>query len=259
MEKTLIEKKTMPGSTGLLPARTALIKPGVILKYLAGCIVFLIVAHLIGLALINKFPDRQFANTMNRLFNLDLEANIPTFFSALLIIVAASLLFFISTQAARHKMKWKSLGFIFIFLCLDEAAQIHEETIYSIKKYLLFGVNGSHDFDGFLSYSWVVLYGFLFIGIVFYFFKFVFALPLRTRNLFIVSAVIYVSGAIGCEMIGGHIEKLYSRNALWWFCTTLEETLEMAGMSLFVYALLDYISTMNISIHFNYKTNKPLQ
>jgi hypothetical protein len=253
MEKTLIEKKAIPGSAEFLPVRTTLIKPRVILRYLAGCIVFLIAAHLVGLAVINKFPDRQFSNTINRLFNLDLEANIPTFFSALLMIVAASLLFFISTHAARHKIKWKSLGCIFIFLCLDEAAQIHEETIYFIKKYLLFGVNGSHDFNGFLTYSWVVLYGFLFIGIAFYFFKFVFALPPRTRNLFIVSAVIYVSGAIGCEMIGGHVEKLYSRNALWWFCTTLEETLEMAGMSLFIYALLDYLSKMNIAINFTYE------
>ena len=169
MEKLLIEKKAMPDSTGLSPLRTALVKPRVILRYLAGSIVFLIAAHLVGLAVINKFPDRQFANTINRLFNLDLEANIPTFFSALLMIVAAALLFFISVHAARHKVKWKVLGFIFIFLCLDEAAQIHEETIYFIKKYLLFGVNGSHDFDGFLTYSWVVLYGFLFIGIVFYF------------------------------------------------------------------------------------------
>ena len=248
MEKTLTEKKAIPDSADFLPARTAVINPRVILRYLAGCIVLLIAAHLAGLALIDKFPKRQFANTINRLFNLDLEANIPTFFSALLIIVAAALLFFISTRVARHKVKWKVLGFIFIFLCLDEAAQIHEETIYFIKQYLLFGVNGSNDFDGFLTYSWIILYGFIFIGIVFYFFKFVFALPLRTRNLFIVSAVIYVSGAIGCEMIGGHIEKHYSRNALWWFCTTLEETLEMTGMSLFVYALLDYISKMNITI-----------
>lgn len=258
MEKTLTEKKAMPGTAEFSPLRTALIKPRVILRYLAACIVLLIAAHLVGLALINKFPKRQFANTINRLFNLDLEANIPTFFSAMLIIVGAVLLFFISTQVARHKMKWKSLGFIFIFLSVDEAAQIHEETIYVIRKYLLFGATGLDDFDGFLTYSWVILYGLIFIGIVFYFFKFVFALPPRTRNLFIVSGFIYVSGALGFEMIGGHIEKLYSRNALWWFCTTLEETLEMTGMSLFLYALLDYISKMNITINFAYE-NKLLK
>ncbi len=259
MEKTLIEKTAIPDSAEFLPAKTTLLKPGGILRYLSGSIVFLIAAHLFGLTVINKFPDSHFANTINRLFNLDLEANIPSFFSALLILVAASLLFLISIHTSRCKMKWKLLGFTFFFLCLDEAVQIHEESIYFINKYLLYGLNGSNDLNEFLYYAWVIPYVALFIGIAFYYFKFVFNLPLRTRNLFILSAFIYVSGALGCELIGGHIFKLYSKNGLWWFCTTLEETLEMLGMSVFIYALLDYISKMNVSIRFNYKTSEILQ
>jgi hypothetical protein len=66
-------------------------------------------------------------------------------------------------------------------------------------------------------------------------------LPARTRNLFFLAGFVYVSGAIGFEMISGRHAALYGDNNLTYkLLAHVEESLEMAGLVALLYALLDY-------------------
>ena len=68
-------------------------------------------------------------------------------------------------------------------------------------------------------------------------------LPKQTLFLFILSAVIFVSGAIGFEMLAGWQAELNGReNLLHCLLYTCEEVLEMLGVVMFIYALLAFIA-----------------
>ena len=56
------------------------------------------------------------------------------------------------------------------------------------------------------------------------------------------AAVVYVAGALGVEALGGmYAETHGQRNLVYGLITTVEETLEMAGMSIAAFALLEYL------------------
>jgi hypothetical protein len=101
----------------------------------------------------------------------------------------------------------------------------------------------------------------LFLAVAANYLKFVLNLPKVTRNLFIVSGIVYVAGAVGCEMIGGHFFKVYGKTHLWWIAVTFEEMLEISGLILFNYALLDYFVGFRVMLRFskteNYKSSLP--
>ncbi|MCH6258321.1 hypothetical protein MLD52_17295 [Puniceicoccaceae bacterium K14] len=60
--------------------------------------------------------------------------------------------------------------------------------------------------------------------------------------LFVSSGLIYVSGAIGFELIAGKYDEQFGEETLMYsFLYTCEELLEMFGVALFIYALLVYI------------------
>ena len=86
--------------------------------------------------------------------------------------------------------------------------------------------------------------------------KFVMHLPTKTRRLFVVAAIVYVSGVIGIELVAGRYVDLYGKdNLVYSFLATLEESLEMTGVIVFVYALLDYISVKPGAVRFRIKSD----
>jgi hypothetical protein len=76
------------------------------------------------------------------------------------------------------------------------------------------------------------------------FFRFFLTLPLRLKKLMVLSALIFLSGAVGLEIVGGMIASSPNMsNSLYAIVTTIEETLELLGASVLVYALLDYLKS----------------
>jgi len=75
-------------------------------------------------------------------------------------------------------------------------------------------------------------------------------LPKKTLKFFIIAGVVFLTGAVGLELIGGRVEELYgipvektfdnSANVLFKFLYTCEEFLEMLGIIIFIYALTSY-------------------
>jgi hypothetical protein len=69
-------------------------------------------------------------------------------------------------------------------------------------------------------------------------------LPRKIRGLFLLAALLYVGGALGLEMVSGVIVSQFgNHNIVFMFFTTIEETLEMTGVIVLIYGLLDYIAT----------------
>ena len=125
---------------------------------------------------------------------------------------------------------------LFVFLSVDEFVSIHE-TLSSNMYHML---NAS----GLLFYTWVVLYfvAIVILGLVYL--RFMINLPTKTRNLFIFALLLFVSGALGVEMLEGRYVEMYGRTPFFHlFLITLEEILEMVGLVVFIYGLGSYINS----------------
>src|SRR5690606_20760731 len=105
----------------------------------------------------------------------------------------------ISGSPDRHY--WLILSVLFLMLAMDEALQIHEKITNMIN---MIGEQGNIDAiserPGFLKYVWVIPYFVFVIGMGLFLFNFLMRLPAKTRNLFILSGVIFVTGAVGLEL-----------------------------------------------------------
>ena len=134
----------------------------------------------------------------------------------------------------RYYQHWKYLALIFLYLAVDEGVKIHERSIEPVRNALNLG--------GFFYYAWIVPAIILFSLFCLIYLKFVSSLPKKTRLLFILCAITFVSGAIGVEMIGGKITALQGQgNLTYVFAATIEEFLEMVAIACYIYSLLDYI------------------
>ena len=57
------------------------------------------------------------------------------------------------------------------------------------------------------------------------------------------AVTIYIGGAIGCELIGAYYAEICgTQNMAYSMIVTVEESLEMAGLILFIWALLKYVA-----------------
>lgn len=175
------------------------------------------------------------------MFYVGFERNIPTGFSSMILIIASVLLFTITVLKWRRPKSfyqiWLILSFGFFYLAMDEAMVLHE-TILGQKEGIILG----HQFSGFLRHAWIVPFLFTIPFLILLFFKFLRHLDHRTRNLFLISAVLFVGGAVGIESIGGYIKDTIGIDNWWYYLeVAAEESCEMAGVITFIYALLDYM------------------
>ena len=88
--------------------------------------------------------------------------------------------------------------------------------------------------------------------------RFLFALPRRTGVLFVVSAAIFLGGAVGVEVIGARHVLLYGQHdAVYGALVVLEESMEMCGIALFLFSLLRYAQAEIGSIRLQFETPPP--
>jgi len=171
--------------------------------------------------------------------DVSLEQNLPTFFSTLLMFIICVYLLFIALlkrkTADRYTTKWFVLCLGFFYMSFDEGFHVHEALVGIIRPMLWDGQLGI------FYYAWVIPGIFMVLLLFIYFFSLLQSLPETTKWLFVISAAVYLSGAIGMELIGGYYDELHGwNNLLYNTLSTVEEGLEMAGLILYVYALLHY-------------------
>jgi len=199
--------------------------------WLFGTILILNAICLVEHILMRLF-DFEFSNGFLRLFDPAEEANITSWFSSKLLFIVAILVLLISRvkvgQSDTFSRHWSFLAGIFFFLSLDESAAIHEMTIKSLRN--AFGATGIFYF------SWVIIAVPLVLLVGLFFLRFVLNLPQGTRIQFILAGVLYLTGVIGFEMLGG----LFHESSFYRIFVTVEETLENFGIGIFILSLVSY-------------------
>jgi len=214
----------------------ARLNPSVVALVLIGCWIVLLVAHLSGLYL--KFGlGFEFALGVVPFFDFDAEKNAPSLFSSGLFFIAGvfcSVLWRTSDSQAVGN-PWLVLSCVCCFLAFDEYAEVHEKLIDPMRS--AFGTTG------FFYFPWIIPYaagvGVLALLLI----PFWRRIGRKPVGWFAFSAAVYLSGAIGFEMIGGkYLESLGDVKTLTYaLIVTVEETLEMLGLIMLVYALLNHL------------------
>jgi hypothetical protein len=121
-------------------------------------------------------------------------------------------------------------------MAVDEASSIHELLERPARRLL-----GRHA-SGVLHFAWVI-FGITFaLAFALSYLKFILSLPRPTQSRFISAGAIFLSGAMGVELIGSYYASLHGENNLpYSMLTAIEEGLEMTGVIVFINALLNYI------------------
>ena len=169
------------------------------------------------------------------LFSLSYEENIPTFYSAILLLVCSLLLALVAAGARRNGERfvrsWWVLSAGFLYIAVDEVLQFHEQLSKLIKL------------EGALFFSWIVPAAILVVGLGVAYVPFLRALPRRIALRFLLAGTIYVGGALVMELPLGYWTTHHGTDNLeYGLIDAFEETLEMLGLNLFLLTLLDHLA-----------------
>lgn len=157
-----------------------------------------------------------------QLFDLDEENNLPTWFSSFLLLNNA---FFLALMARSEevgdKFHWKLMSVGFLVLAIDEVAGMHET------------------FNSLIEMNWAIPAAILvgFVGVAFI--PFLLRLRRALAGLFILSGIVFISGALLVELLS---EEMDSDSLAYMMAVALEEGLEMLGAWLFLVTLLKEMS-----------------
>lgn len=228
------------------------INPSAIARLL-GAVAFLLVLASIG-GQFSKFElGHDYLKGLVLLFYVNAEQNIPTYFSVLLMLFAALILVVIAVlngkQNVPHVSKWAILSFGFLFMAFDEAFQVHERLILPVRALL-----GECNL-GIFYFAWVIPGIALVLLLGLFFLRFLLHLPTTTRLRFLMAAILYLGGAIGLELVGGRYAELHGvQNWTYSMITTVEESFEMTGLIVFIWALLEYCADNYREVRFQFDT-----
>jgi hypothetical protein len=220
-----------------LPVALACATAGFMLAYYA--------TKLIGSAYGGVVPEDVVA--VLTLFDLNRESSVPTWFNSLLWIFAAWLALAASQESRADRRRWRLLAVLFAFLSLDESGEVHERIGDVLGTYV--------HLSGPFFYVWV-LYGLVFlIAVAAFFGPFILSLPPRVRTLIGYAAAVFVSGALGIEMLSAAVESAGTDFVLgltWTAAIALEEGLEMFGVIILIHALLVFLGNHTRSRMFSF-------
>ena len=224
------------------------LKPHAIQNVLARFAVFFIIASFVG-QLLRIFTGHQRVYGFVSMFNLDKEYNFTSYFSMFILLSASMLLTLIvvleKKRLGNFISNWVTLALGFLYISIDEIISLHEHLIIPLRKLL-----GTH--AGVFYYAWIIPGITIIIILALYFYKFLLHLSRKARLTFCISGLIYITGAIGMEMLGGSHDEIYGTADITYLCfVTIEESLEIFGVIIFIGGLLDYLADNFTEVVFN--------
>ncbi len=177
------------------------------------------------------------------LLSLSYEHNLPTFYSAALLLGCSLLLSLIAAGARRSGERfvpgWWVLAAGFLYISLDEVLSFHEEA----SQWLSLG--------GVLHFSWVVPAALVVLVVGAAYVPFLRLLPRAMRIRFLLAGAIYVGGAVGMELPLGYWTVHHGTDNLGYaLIDAVEEAMEMLGLNLFLLALLDHLAEKGWAVRF---------
>ena len=222
------------------------ISPFNIAKYLTFAIIFLTICSIA--VQIGKYVF-DYREPWTRIFNLDREMNIPTWYSGLMLVSCGLIIRGIfsikKSQSDRWWRQWRTLSIIFFILAFDEIASIHEILIIDDLADAL-------NLPSFWHSVWVIPGTILVAIFIWKYWKFILYLPNQLKRYFIIAISVYVGGALGMEMVGSYYDGIDGQqNLVYAMLATIEEVMEMMGCVIFIYGLLTYLGELSPGIQIN--------
>ena len=217
------------------------VAPRAVARALAAAWGVLAAAHVVVVGL-QQLLRRPVPEGVAALVDLNGEGNLPAWYQAALLLACAAGLAGIG--AARpgagpggrfpYRWAWRGLAAVFLYLALDEAISIHERAVLPLRR-LAFGGTPFEDV------GWVFPAAALGAALGVALLRFLVHLPGPTRRAFALAAGLYLAGAIGMEVAGGWWSFRFGYDSPGFgLLVVVEETLEAAGLLVFLHALLGY-------------------
>ena len=188
-------------------------------------------------------------------FDVGREQGIPTYFSAINLILSSILMFAVylkvrieSVNAAKY---WLILSIVFFVLSIDESISIHEK-FTAVQVYLQKSGISPHLLD---THQWLP-FGVLFVLIMMVvFIPILKSLSKESAIYFMIAGIVFISGAMGLEFLGAMMLKMHiveSRGDwLYLMKKLVEEGFEMYGIAILNCALYREMLEKKIIITFN--------
>jgi hypothetical protein len=205
-------------------------------------VVFLFMIHMTGQAGIHFFgANKRFLGA----FHMDHEFNIPTIYSAAQLASCAFALHYARQADVRHRRGWTLLSRVFAFLAFDELFQLHELFVHSSLRFYVHPA---------LANTWVIPYGLFVICIFLRLRPFLRNINQGLRAQIVAAGAIYCFGALGMEMIDSFMVRsgLIRLKSFWHGLNIgIEESLEIAGVSIFLLAISRYLISPGRAVNFS--------
>lgn len=229
--------------------RRLVLDPGRVQRALLSAVAVLVALSTAGqlaLHLLPAFPGRDF---LAYAVYLDNEQSVPTAFAFLLLLACAGASGVIAWRVRREGLEgarhWTAVSALFVVVALDELMAVHERAIEPLREQLGTG--------GLLNFAWVIPGMAVAVLLAAVFARFLLRLPASTRRLTILAAALFLGGALGFEMLGGAYADRQGTDGLGYAAiSTTEETLELVGATVFIYAALrhlrDHLDPFEVSI-----------
>lgn len=180
---------------------------------------------------------------ITRLIDLDTEANIPTWFSSILLFIAAFFAYHCSLLAKTRqngKTIWQILSLGLLVMSCDEVATIHERLGFVINKYIF-------KFPKPESHTWLLMIGplavIIILSIIIRIKKYLKG-STKALRLLTIGVLIYFFGSIVLEstvrfLHSNHLDVLYRIEVI------LEEFFEMIGVIIIISGLVEHNRSLN--------------
>lgn len=171
---------------------------------------------------------------------VDLEGNVPSWYSSMLLLAAASAAGLLSlgerASGGPHWRAWRLLAVGFAAMSCDEAAGLHEHLTAPLRFLL--------DDAPALRYP-LVLPGVAIAAATWvYLARFLRDLPPVSRRRLLASGAVFLAGALGFETMGGWYDPtLHGESATYLALTHAEETCELLGVTGALYGMLRHFET----------------
>jgi hypothetical protein len=160
-------------------------------------------------------------------FSLSYEANLPTYFSAAVLLACSFAAGVIAVSRPPLRWHWWGMSTVAGWIALDEAVELHEH---------LGGQFGTGDV---LYFDWVIPATIIVLALALLYVPFVRALAAPTRMRLVVAAAIYIGGALMMELPLGWWTESHGMDGLGYaLIDWVEETMEMVGAVLAFVALV---------------------
>jgi hypothetical protein len=173
----------------------------------------------------------------------DYESSLPTWYSIFCFMVASAFAFTIAAHENKIKSpvrwQWCCLAMVTLFMNIEECAGVHER----FNKLIA----GSQTHVGpHFEVPWVYVGFLVAVPLVIMLARFARSMERRTAKFFLVAAAFFFGGSLGIEALTHYLVLVYDR-AVWVFFVVIEESLELYGVSFYIYALLLYMQDRGIT------------